>query len=238
VFDERGAEQGIGGLIAVRDPERKTPKGLIVGKREPAMGLRGIPETELIFDNLEVPADMLLAPPRGLRHGFADLMDAYNGQRIGAATVALGLAHGAYEHALAYAGAREQFGRPIAEFQGLQWMLADMNVQIEAARALIWKAAANAPPGGFPDPLDAARAKIFAADMAIKVTNDALQIFGAAGYSRDNPMERYVRDARMFAIAGGTAQILRNFVAAGILGRKLPQTRDGYLRAAAKKAAE
>ncbi len=238
VFDENGVEQGIGGFIVVRDPETQTPKGLIVGKREPAMGLRGIPETELIFDNLEVPADMLLQPPRGLRHGFGDLMDAYNGQRVGAATVALGLAQGAYEKALDYANQREQFGRPIAEFQGLQWMLADMSIALEASRALIWKAAASAPPGGFPDQVLAARAKILAAETAIKVTNDALQIWGAAGYSRDNPMERYVRDARMFAIAGGTAQVLRNLVASSVLGRRFPQTRDGYLHLINKKAAE
>jgi len=230
VFDERGAEQGIGGFIAVRDPKTGAPKGLIVGKREPAMGLRGIPEAELIFDNLEIPADMLLVPPRGLGHGFGELMDAYNGQRIGAATVALGLAQGAFEKAVAYANRREQFGRPIAEFQGLQWMLADMSIALEAARALIWKAAASAPPGGFPDAAIAARAKILAAETAIKVTNDALQIWGGAGYSRDNPMERYVRDARMFAIAGGTTQVLRTLVASSILGRKLPQTRDGYVR--------
>lgn len=238
VFDESGAAQGIGGFIVLRDPAANSPKGLIIGKREPAMGLRGIPETELIFENLEVPADMLLLAPRGLRHGFADLMDAYNGQRIGAATVALGLAHGAYDHALRYANAREQFGRPIAEFQGLQWMIADMSIAIEAARALIWKAAASAPPGGFPDPTDTARAKILAAETAIRVTNDALQIFGAAGYSRNNPMERYVRDARMFTIAGGTAQILRNLVASSILGRRFPQTRNGYVALGEKKAAE
>jgi len=95
---------------------------------------------------------------------------------------------------------------------------------------LIWKAAASAPPGGFPDTAIAARAKILAAETAIKVTNDALQIWGGAGYSRDNPMERYVRDARMFAIAGGTTQVLRTLVASSILGRKLPQTRDGYVR--------
>jgi alkylation response protein AidB-like acyl-CoA dehydrogenase len=237
VFDERGTEQGIGGFIVVRDPKSGVPKGLIVGKREPAMGLRGIPETELIFDNLEVPAEMLLMPRRSFSHGcrsfshgFSELMDAYNGQRIGAATVALGLAQGAYEKAVAYAGQREQFGRPIAEFQGLQWLLADMSIGLEAARALIFKAACSAPPGGFPDAQMAARAKILAAETAIKVTNDALQIWGAAGYSRDNPMERYVRDARMFAIAGGTAQVLRTLVASSILGRKLPQTRDGYLR--------
>jgi alkylation response protein AidB-like acyl-CoA dehydrogenase len=230
IFDERGAEQGIGGFIVVRDHKAGTPKGLIVGKREPAMGLRGIPETELIFDRLEVPAEMLLTPRRGFGHGFGELMDAYNGQRIGAATVALGLGQGAYEKAVAYANKREQFGRPIAEFQGLQWMLADMSIGLEASRALIFKAACSAPPGGFPDAELAARAKILAAETAIKVTNDALQIFGAAGYSRDNPMERYARDARMFAIAGGTTQVLRTLVASAILGRKLPQTRDGYVR--------
>ena len=236
IFDERGAEQGIGGFIVVRDPKAGTPKGLIVGKREPAMGLRGIPETELIFDDLAVPADMLLTPRRGFGHGFGELMDAYNGQRIGAATVALGLAQGAYEKAVAYANKREQFGRPIAEFQGLQWIIADMSIALEASRALIWKAACSAPPGGFPDLVLAARAKILAAETAIKVTNDALQIWGAAGYSRDNPMDRYVRDARMFAIAGGTTQVLRTLVASAILGRKLPQTRDGYLQAS--RAAE
>src|SRR5262245_46266094 len=87
-------------------PRPTPPKGLIIGKREPALGLRGIPETELIFDNLEVPADMLLKPQRGQRHGFGELMDAYNGQRVGAATVALGLAQGAYEKALTYANKR------------------------------------------------------------------------------------------------------------------------------------
>ena len=118
----------------MRHPQLNTPKGLIIGKREPALGLRGIPETELIFENLEVPAHMLLMPQRGLRHGFSELMDAYNGQRIGAATVALGLAQGAYENALSYANRREQFGRPIAEFQGLQWMLADMSIGLARGR--------------------------------------------------------------------------------------------------------
>ncbi len=237
VFDERGVEQGIGGFIVVRDPTTGAPKGLVIGKRELAMGLRGIPETEIIFDNLEVAESELLTPPRGLAHGFGELMDAYNGQRVGAATVALGLAQGAYEKALAYAKSRQQFGRPIAEFQGLQWMLADMNVALAASRALIWRAARSASPDGFPDQLAAAQAKVFASEMAIKVANDALQIFGAAGYSRDNPMERYVRDARMFAIAGGTAQVLRTLVASQILEQKLPQTRDGYSRLAAARSA-
>jgi len=223
---ERGALQGIAGFIVVRDAEGGGPKGLTIGRREPTMGLRGIPETEVVFEDLEVPAEMMVAPPGGPARGFAKLMHAYNGQRVGAATVALGLAEGAYEMALAYSQRREQFGRPICEFQGLQWMLADMATQIEAARGLIYKAADC---DGFPDALEAAQAKVFASETAIKVTNDALQMFGAAGYSRANPLERMARDARMFTIGGGTAQVLRTLIAARLLRRRLPQTRDGYL---------
>ena len=221
---ENGEEQGIGGFLAVRGEA----KGLTIGQREPAMGLRGIPETEVVFEDLEVPASMAIIPPEGLKRGFAGLMNAYNGQRVGAGTVALGLAGGAYEQALTYVQERHQFGRPIAEFQGLQWMLVDMDSQLEAARLLIYRAAASAG-DGFPDITQAARAKIFTSEMAIKVTNDALQLFGAAGYSRNRPMERMVRDARMFTIGGGTAQILRTVVATRLLGRRLPQTRDGYV---------
>lgn len=227
VFDG-GFEQGIGGFIVVRDPEAGTPKGLVIGRREPTMGLRGIPEAEVMFEDLEVDQSMMIVPPEGLRRGFAGLMNAYNAQRVGAASVALGLAQGAYEKALAFSHQREQFGRPIHEFQGLQWMLADMSIQIAAAEALCYKAAGNAGEG-FPDANEAAQAKIFTSEMAIKVTNDALQVFGAAGYSRNNPLERMVRDARMFTIGGGTAQILRTVVASRILNKKLPQTRDGYM---------
>ena len=223
VFDD-GEEQGIGGFIAVRDEA----KGLVIGRREPAMGLRGIPETEILFEDLEIPATMMVVPPQGIRRGFAGLMNAYNAQRVGAAAVALGIAAGAYELALDYSQQREQFGRPICEFQGLQWMLVDMSIQLNAARLLIYKAAAGAA-NGFPDVTEAAQAKVFASEMAIKVTNDALQIFGASGYSRNLPLERMVRDARMFTIGGGTAQILRTVIASKLLGRKLPQTRDGYL---------
>ena len=223
IFDESGKEQGIGGFIAIRD---ETP-GLKIGKREPAMGLRGIPETEIIFEEMEVPATALVMPPRGLAKGFADLMNAYNAQRIGAATVALGIAEGAHELALGHVQTREQFGRPIYEFQGLQWMIADMATQIAAAQALIYKAASRAGTG-FPDMMEAAQAKVFTSEMAIKVTNDALQLFGAAGYSRNRPLERMARDARMFTIGGGTAQILRTVIAGRLLERRLPQTRDGY----------
>ena len=214
---------GIAGFLAVRE----AAKGLVIGKREPTMGLRGIPETEIRFENLEVPDEMVLQSPEGRLLGFADLMNAYNSQRVGAATVALGLAQGAFEAATAFAKERHQFGRPIGEFQGLQWMLADMAIQLNAARLAVYRAAASADP--FPDPLLAAQAKVFASEMAIKVTNDAVQMFGARGYSRDYPMERMARDARMFTIGGGTVQVLRNFVAGRVLGWKLPQTRDGYV---------
>ena len=227
---ENGADQGIAGFVVVRCPETGAPRGLRIGRREPAMGLRGLPETEVLLEDLEVPADMIVVPPEGLRRAFASLMNAYNGQRVGAAAVALGIAQGAYELALDYSRTREQFGRPICEFQGLQWMLADLATALDAARLMIWRAAAGAGKDGFPDATEAAQAKILASETAVKVTNDALQMFGAAGYSRNLPLERMVRDARMFTIGGGTAQVLRTLVASRVLGRKLPQTRDGYVR--------
>lgn len=228
VFDEKGQAQGIGGFIAVRDQT----EGLVIGTREPSMGLRGIPETQVLFKDMAIPAAHVLTPPGGFRRGFAELMSAYNSQRVGAATVALGIADGAYQIALDYSQRREQFGRPICEFQGLQWMLADMSISIAAARLMIHKAAAEAAP--FPDATEAAQAKIFASEMAIRVTNDALQVHGAMGYSRKLPLERMARDARMFTIGGGTAQILRTVVASRLLGRKLPQTRDGHHKLATR----
>ena len=115
VFDERGEELGIGSFLAVRDES----KGLRVTKREQTMGLRGMPEGEITFEDLEVPATMAVLPPSGFRRGFADLMNAYNSQRVGAGTVAMGIAAGALDHALDWAKTRKQFGRPIGEFQGL-----------------------------------------------------------------------------------------------------------------------
>jgi alkylation response protein AidB-like acyl-CoA dehydrogenase len=228
VFDERGQELGIGGFLAVRDEENK---GLRLARREQTMGLRGMPEGELVFEDLEVPAAMAVLPPSGFKRGFADLMNAYNSQRVGAGTVAMGIAGGALDHALAWAKTREQFGRKIGEFQGLQWMLADMQTQLTAARLMLYAAARSRGRDGsaFPDPMLAAQAKIFASESAIKIVNEALQFFGARGYSRELPLERMARDVRMFTIGGGTAQVLRTLVASKMLGWKLPQTRDGYM---------
>ena len=226
VFDRDGEEQGIGGFLAIRGET----EGLRIVRREPTMGLRGIPEAEIAFEDMELPPSMMLTPPRGLKKGFADLMTAYNSQRVGAATVALGIAEGAYRMALDWSEEREQFGRPINEFQGLQWKLADMSIKLAASRALVYGAARSGE-GGFPDMLLAAQAKVMTSESAIQVVNDALQFFGARGYSRNRPLERMARDVRMFTIGGGTAEVLRNVVAGAILGKKLPQTRDGYLKA-------
>ncbi|MDF1735045.1 MAG: acyl-CoA dehydrogenase family protein [Minwuia sp.] len=227
VLDTQGNRLGIGGFIAIRDQD----PGLRIGEREPTMGLRGIPEAEVFFEDLELAEDRVLLPPSGFGRGFADLMNAYNSQRVGAGTVALGLAAGAMDLARDHAIDRHQFGRPIAEFQGLQWMLADMATQVDAARLMIHTAARSRGPDSspFPDPYSAAQAKVFASEMAIRVTNDALQVFGAKGYSRNTPVERILRDARMFTIGGGTAQILRTVIASRLLGMKFPQTRDGYV---------
>jgi butyryl-CoA dehydrogenase len=205
------------------------------------MGLCGMPEGELVFKNLFVPDEMVIAPPSGYGRGFADLMNAYNSQRVGAGTCAMGIAAGALDHALSWVKQRQQFGRPIGEFQGLQWMLADMQIQLTASRLLLYSAARSRGPNRsrFPDPELAAQAKIFASEAAIRIVNESLQLFGARGYSRDLPLERMARDVRMFTIGGGTAQVLRTLVASKMLGWKLPQTRDGYLELeTASRAAE
>ena len=207
-FGDRAGAEGIGGILVERD----TP-GFRVGHREYMMGLRGIPEGELHFEDCEVPRENLLV---AAGDGFKKLMLAYNGQRLGAATVALGLAQGAYERALGFVTERKQFGRPIGEFQGLRWKLADMAIRLDAARLLIHRAAARAR-GPYPDALEAAKAKTFAAETAQFVTSEALQIHGAAGYGRSLPLERMMRDARMFAIGGGTLEMMRNLVADRIL---------------------
>jgi alkylation response protein AidB-like acyl-CoA dehydrogenase len=234
VFDERGDELGIGGFLAVADQA----KGLRVVRREPTMGLRGMPEGEIAFEDLEIPAAMVVASPAGFKRGFADLMNAYNSQRVGAGTVAMGIAAGALDLALEWSKSREQFGRPIAEFQGLQWLLADMQTQLTASRLMLHAAACSrgAADSPFPDPMLAAQAKIFASEAAIRIVNDALQMFGARGYSRELPLERMARDVRMFTIGGGTAQVLRTLVASKMLGWKLPQTRDGYARGSFRRS--
>ena len=228
VLAEDGTEEGITGFIVIADPAKgDLPKGFEIVRHERTMGLCGMPEAELRFTDLEVSEDMVLRPPSGLKRGFADLMTAYNSQRVGAGTIAMGVAAGALEHAKRYLKDRHQFGRPLAEFQGLQWMLADMDAGVHASRLMLQEAARSADP--FPDMFLAARAKAFASETAIKVVSDALQMFGARGYGDQEPLERMYRDVRMFTIGGGTAQILKTQMAGHLLGIKTPQTRGGYL---------
>lgn len=149
---EDGVDLGIGAFIHIKD-DADARDGLEVTKRSYAMGVRGIPETYLRFTDLKVPKSMLVVPPEGLKRGFAGLMQAYNAQRVGAGTVALGIAQGAFEEAVDYVRQRHQFGRPIAEFQGLQWMISDMAIQLNCARHMLHAAANSGTPAtfGFPD---------------------------------------------------------------------------------------
>lgn len=238
VEDEPGKFLGIGAFMVHYDPDQGiAPQGFTVAGRRRTLGLCGMPETELHFEDLSVDKRFALVPPSGFARGFADLMTAYNSQRVGAGTVALGIAAGALDHATRYMKARHQFGRPIAEFQGLQWMLADMDIGVHASRLMLHEAALSRGANGlpFPDMVMAARAKAFASETAIRVVSDALQMFGARGYGEQEPLERMYRDVRMFTIGGGTAQILKTQIAGARLGIKTPQTRDGYTRLAARE---
>ena len=221
--EHEGEDEGIGGFLVIVEGE--PPEGFAVAGRERTMGLCGMPEAVLHFRDLFVPDAMVVTPPGGFRRGFARLMTAYNSQRVGAGTIAMGTAAGALAHAVRYLREREQFGRPLAEFQGLQWMVADMDAGLHASRLLLHEAARSRCAAGFPEVATAARAKLFASETAVRVVDQSLQMFGARGYGADEPLERMYRDVRMFTIGGGTAQVLRTQLASHVLGMKLPQTR-------------
>lgn len=213
IIDRHGNDQGIGGVLV-----DKGTQGFSVGRVEDAMGLRGIPEAELIFDNCEVPAaNIVVCDPKD---GFKKLMNGYNAQRIGASSVALGIAQGAHDLAINYMCQREAFGKKLKDFQGLQWITADGEMKLEAARLLIYRAACNARKLAnnvmLPEMREASIAKAFTAHESFHVVSEALQMFGASGYSRDLPLERMLRDVRMFQIGGGTSQAQLNMIARSI----------------------
>jgi len=216
IVDADGGDQGIGGVLV----DLGTP-GFRIGRVEDAMGLRGIPEAELVFEDCAVPAANLVVRDR--REGFKKLMNGYNAQRIGASAVALGLAQGAHDLALEYMGRREAFGRRLKDFQGLAWMMAESEMVLEAMRLLIYRAACNARQLAnnvlLPRMKEASVAKAFTGHHAFEVVSDSLQMFGAAGYSRDLPLERMLRDVRMFQIGGGTSQAQLNMIAKGLFAR-------------------
>jgi alkylation response protein AidB-like acyl-CoA dehydrogenase len=173
------------------------------------MGLRSSPVAQIAFDNARIPADRLMGD-EGV--GFRIAMQALDSGRLGIASCAVGLAQGALDYAVAYARERVQFGRPIIEFQGLEFLLADMATQVAAARGLVL-AAARLRDVARPYSAEAAKAKLFATDMAMRVTTDAVQVLGGYGYVADHPVERYMREAKLLQIVEGTNQIQRMVIA-------------------------
>jgi alkylation response protein AidB-like acyl-CoA dehydrogenase len=178
------------------------------------MGLRGSNTVPLTFENCEVPAANLLSNEGD---GFKLAMTALDGGRIGIASMALGIAQAAYEAAAAYAQERRQFDRPIASFQGVAFMIADMAVAIDAARLMTYRAA-WLKDRGQPYSTEAAMAKLYASEVARQVTNDAVQVHGGYGYITEYKVERYLRDAKLTELGEGTSQIQRMVIARNLLG--------------------
>ncbi len=193
--------------------EKGTP-GFTFGKKEDKLGIRASSTRELIFTDCKVSKENLLVR-EGM--GFIITMKAFDMSRPGVAAQALGIAQGALELAVKYAKERRQFGKSISAFQGIQWMIADMATQVEAARALVYAAARMVDAGIKEIGKESAMAKMYASDVAMKVAIDALQIFGGYGYMRDYPIEKYVRDAKITQIYEGTNQIQRNIIALEII---------------------
>ncbi|HWP49614.1 MAG TPA: acyl-CoA dehydrogenase [Candidatus Limnocylindrales bacterium] len=208
VTDKTARHHGISAFIV----EKGMP-GFSIGKVEDKMGLRASDTTELIFENCRVPSENLLGKEG---EGFKIMMTALDGGRIGIASQSVGIAQACLDAATRYAKKREAFGQPIAEFQGIRWMIADMATEIEAARLLTLQAALLKD-RGLPFTKEASMAKLFASEMVNRVAYKALQIHGGYGYLKDFPVERYYRDARVTTIYEGTSEIQRNVIAKLIL---------------------
>ena len=206
--DKTKGVKGISAFIVEKD----TP-GFFVGKKEEKMGIRGSSTTEIILDNCRIPQENLLGKEG---EGFKIAMKVLDSARIGIGAQALGIAEAAYQEALEYSKVREQFGKPISAFQAVSFMIADMAIQIEAARHLVYHAAALKD-AKKPYGKEAAMAKTFASDIAVKVALDAIQVMGGYGYSREYPVERLLRDAKITQIYEGTNQIQRVVIANHIL---------------------
>jgi len=212
--DAPGA-RGIGAVYI----EKGTP-GLTFGQQERLMGFRGVPSSDLYLDNVTVPADHIVVPAGG----FKKLMEAFDLERCGNATMALGQASGALEDIVEYVKNRRQFGKPIVEFQAVQIKLAEMRMQVDAARLLIHRAATNAEEG-LPDALESSIAKCFANEIARTVTGNVVQLMGGYGYSSEYPAERRLRDAWGWGIAGGAIDIQKINIASGMVGVRFDQRR-------------
>lgn len=192
--------------------EKGTP-GFTFGKKEEKLGIRSSPTMELVFENCRIPAENLLGDEG---QGFRVAMKTLDGGRIGIASQALGLAQGALDAAVDYASERKQFDMPIAKFQGVQFQLADMATQIEAARLLVYRAAYRAS-NGMSYSKESAMAKLMASETAMKVTTQAVQIFGGYGYTREFPVERMMRDAKITEIYEGTSEVQRIVIGSALV---------------------
>ena len=210
--DEPGAKS-IGAVYVEKD----TP-GLTFGRPEHLMGFRGVPSSDLFFDNVRLPLKNVVVGAGG----FKQLMGAFDLERCGNATMALAQASAALDDVTDYTQEREQFGKPIVEFQAVQLKLAEMKMQVEAARLLIWRAAVDAEQG-FPSIMNSSVAKCFANEIARTVTGNALQLMGGYGYSKEYPMERRFRDAWGWGIAGGAIDIQKINIASAMVGRRFNQ---------------
>jgi butyryl-CoA dehydrogenase len=210
ITDRKKGARGISAFIIEKDM-----KGFTFGKKEEKMGIRTSSTRELIFNDVKVPSKNLLGEREGI--GFIATMKTFDQSRPGVAAQAVGIAQGALELATEYAHSRVQFGKPISAFQGIQWMLADMATKVEAARSLVY-AVASMVDRGIKDVGGAsAAAKLFASDVAMEVTTNAVQIFGGYGYMRDYPVEKFMRDAKITQIYEGTNQIQKNIIALSLI---------------------
>ena len=218
VYCRIGETKGAKGVGAVYVPAGV--KGLSFGAREELMGFRGTTTADIFFENVVVPEDHLIVPAGG----FPKLMEAFDLERCGNATMCLGLAAGALEDALAYVQERQQFGKPLADFQAVQITLAGMAMKVEASRLLIHRAVTQAS-HGFPSVADSSIAKCFANEMVREVTGAALQLMGGYGYSKAFPAEQRLRDAWGWGIAGGTIDIQKINIASALVGRRFDQRR-------------
>jgi len=208
--DDRPGAKGITAFIVDRD----TP-GMRVGRRDLHMGLRGGASAEVIFEECRVPAENLILPAGS----FAKLMNGLNQARVLNPGMCLGIADESLRLATLHAQTRRQFGKTLGEFQGLQWMLADMAVKVEAMRLLIYRAAAQLAERHPDGAHNAALAKAYSGEAAFEVVDAAMQIHGGYGYSSEFPLERMLRDVRAFKIGGGSTQIMKNRIAAGLFER-------------------
>ena len=211
VFAMTDKSQGTRGISAFI-VEKDFP-GFSIGKKEDKLGIRASSTTELIFENCIVPKENLIGKEG---KGFGIAMKTLDGGRIGIAAQALGIAEGAYEEAVKYMKERKQFGRSLSAFQGLQWMIAEMETKIEAAKLLVYKAA-WLKQNKLPYSVDAAKAKLFAAEVAMDVTTKAVQIHGGYGYTKEYPVERMMRDAKITEIYEGTSEVQKMVIAGAAL---------------------